>query len=180
RSAPARTCRAPRSAPPARRNSASGSLAPPWRGAGGGRPGTRWGVRGGARALAAGELVGIAVACLGIDAALLERLHDHGLALLLGLGEIVHLEALGDDLPDGEPRRQPAVGVMEHDLHLPAQRAHLAAAQAVDARAVELDGALALDEAQEREAERGLARAALADDADRMTPRGVERDAGGP
>ena len=103
--------------------------------------------------------------------------HDHGLALLLGLRELVHLEALGDDLADGEPRRQRAIGVLEHDLHLPAQRAHLAAAQAVDARAVELDGALALDQPQQRQAERGLAGAALADDADRMALADIERNA---
>jgi hypothetical protein len=60
---------------------------------------------------------------------------------------------------------------------MPAQRPHLTAAHAVDAGAVELDGALALDQPQQRQAERGLAGAALADDADRVALADLERNA---
>src|SRR5262249_19673003 len=119
-------------------------------------------------ALAAGEFMWVAVARLGIDADLLERLHDHPLALFLGLAEAVHLEALGDDLTDREARREGAERILEDDLHLPAQRPHLARTQALESRAVELDAPLALDEAQQGKPQRRLAGAALADDADRV------------
>src|SRR5215470_1870344 len=89
----------------------------------------------------------------------------------------MHLQPLGDDLADGEPRRKGAIRILEHDLHLPAQRADFTAAQAIDARAVEPDAALALDEPQEGQTERRFAGPALAHDADRVALAYLQRDA---
>ncbi len=75
---------------------------------------------------------------------------------------------LGDDLGDREARRERSVGILEHDLHLAAQWPHVAAVIAVDALALEYDLALAVDQAEECQAERGLAGAGLADHTERF------------
>ena len=55
---------------------------------------------------------------------------------------------------------------MEDDLHILAQRLHFIAVVAGDVFAVESDLPLRVNEAQQAEAERGLARSGFADDAD--------------
>src|SRR6185436_7292160 len=78
-------------------------------------------------------------------------------------------QALGDDLADREPRAERAERVLEDDLHLAPQRPQRAAAKVLDLGAAEADLPLRVLEPQQREAERGLARAGLADHAERVS-----------
>src|SRR5690606_24506256 len=121
-----------------------------------------------ALALTTGELVGIAVLAVGIEADLLERLGDQPTPVGAAVADAVQLEPLLDDLPDRHAWRQAAVRILEHDLHVPAQRAQPARGPALDVPVAKPDRALAPDQAQKRQTERGLARAALADHADRL------------
>ena len=100
-------------------------------------------------------------------------------ALLGGTGaDPVQRQALGHDLAHGQARAEAAERVLEDDLHLAAQRAQLAASDRpwTGGRRTAI-GALAGDEAQQRQAERGLARAALADEAERLAGAQLERHA---
>src|SRR5690606_30389854 len=87
----------------------------------------------------------------------------------LGAAEVVYFQAFADDLADGHPGRQTGVGVLEDDLHLAPKRTQALRLQVGDVLAVEPDPTRAALEPQQGEAERRLARAALADDPDRMT-----------
>src|SRR6185312_5498141 len=127
-----------------------------------------------ALALAAGEFVRITFARRGIEPDLAQRIVDHPLALL-GRADAVHLEALADDLRHRHARAERAERVLEDDLHLLAQRADVALAERLQVLAVEMDAAGAALQPQQREAERGLAGARFADQADRMAL--AERDA---
>ena len=84
-------------------------------------------------ALAAGELVRVAVDVLGREADAGEQLADAALHVLLGA---VDRERLADDLADALARVQRRVRVLEDDLHLLAQRPQPALRQLgdVDAR----------------------------------------------
>src|ERR1700749_921444 len=73
-----------------------------------------------------------------------------------------------DDLRDREPRRQAGIRVLEDDLHLAPERPQLAAAKFVDAAAFENNLPLAVDEPQQRQAERRLARSRFADHTQRL------------
>ena len=84
-------------------------------------------------------------------------------------------QAFLDDLEDRHARRQRAERVLEDDLHVLAQRAHLAVGQPVDALADVGDRPLRGDEPQDGEAERRLARAGFADDAERLALAQLER-----
>src|SRR3546814_6606167 len=77
---------------------------------------------GDALALAAGELVGVAVAAVGIEADFLQRGDDHRLALVPGAAQVMDLQALGNDLADREARAERAIGILEDDPHGAAQR----------------------------------------------------------
>ena len=132
---------------------------------------------GDALALAAGEFVRVALGRVGIEPDLEQRLLDERAALGGGAADAMHLEPLLDDLRHRQPRRQARERILEHDLHLAPQRPHGALADAVEPAAVEADRAVAADEAQQREAERGLARAAFADDAEGLAPGEAEVDA---
>ena len=78
-----------------------------------------------------------------IEADLLQRGGDARAALVVvELGRLDR-QAFLDDLADRHARRQRAVRVLEHDLHVFAQRAHFAAGQPVDALADVGDRALA-------------------------------------
>ncbi len=79
---------------------------------------------GDALALAAGELVRIAPAGQRIEPDLLQRPADTLVALLVGERPLVHLQPFGDDVADRHARAERAVGVLEHDLQLVAQRPH--------------------------------------------------------
>ena len=71
---------------------------------------------------------------------------------------------------DRHARIERGEGVLEDDLHARAQRPHLRAALVVDRLAVEEDFAalVSLIEPDQRLAEGGLARAGLADEAERL------------
>ena len=127
---------------------------------------------GDALALAAGELVRVALGGGGVEADLLE---DGGDAAGL-VAEAVHGEALGDDLRDRHARGERAVGVLEDHLHVAAERAELGVLPALDVLAEEDDAALGGDEAHDGERERGLAGAGLADDAEGLA--GADGDGG--
>ena len=85
-------------------------------------------------------------------------------------------DAFADDLLDRHPRRQRRERILEHDLHPPAHRAQRRAVGVVEARAFERDAAGG-DRLQreQRHAERRLARARLADDAERLAALQLER-----
>jgi hypothetical protein len=81
----------------------------------------------------------------------------------------VQRQAFADDAADRHPRAERAERILEYDLDPPTHRAQRLAAGVVDPRAVEHDlaGGDRLQREQ-REAERRLARARLADDAERL------------
>ena len=118
--------------------------------------------------LAARELVRVAVRASGgssptsVSASSIRRLRSAGAP-----ADGVDAEPFLDDLADGQPRRERAVGILEDDLHLRGGAAGARPREALELAAAGTDRPLAPEEAQEGEAERGLARAALADDADR-------------
>ncbi len=86
---------------------------------------------GDALALAAGELVRIAILGVGIEADLGERGADALASLVVARCRgCWMMQAFLDDLADGQARGERAVRVLEDDLHLLAQRAHLVGATA--------------------------------------------------
>ena len=123
---------------------------------------------GDALALAAGEFVRVAVPALGVEADLLQRVDDERSRSAPLPPSPCTFEALGDDLrrPTGAARAS-RTGPGTRSASRGAAAA-ARASRALDAPAEKDDRPLALDEAQERQAERGLARAALADHADRL------------
>src|SRR4029077_3282678 len=82
---------------------------------------------------------------------------------------LVHGEAFTDDVGDRHARAERAERILEHDLQVAAERAHLLEARALDVLAQEHDPAVRRDQPQQREPERGLARTGLADDAERLS-----------
>ena len=66
-------------------------------------------------------------------------------------------EALCDDLFNGHARAEAAKGVLEHDLHVAAQRAHLPLAEVVDVPVLEGDPPFGLQQPHYGEGERGFA-----------------------
>src|SRR5262249_6864085 len=128
-------------------------------------------------ALAARELVRVAVHGFGVEADILERAGDDGAALLPPPAAALRRDPLGDDVTDRHAWRQGAIRVLEDDLHLPAQWPHGARAKAIDAAAEIGDGALARDQAEYGEAERRLARARFPDDTERLALADADCDA---
>src|SRR5262249_28015591 len=92
------------------------------------------------------------------------------------LADAVHLEPFLDDLADREARRKARERVLKDDLQRTAERPHLSLAQSADRAAVIADGPLAFDETQECQAERRLAGAAFADDAQGLAAAQAEID----
>ena len=87
--------------------------------------------------LTAGELVGIAVQHILLQAALLHGLDDvvtHGLGT--GLEEVMGGQALLDDLTDGHTGVQRGVGILEDDLQILAEQTHLGILQSSQVDAV--------------------------------------------
>ena len=113
-------------------------------------------------ALAAGELVGIAVHVGLVEAHHLQELLHPGLPGA-GLGvQAPDAHGLLDDLPHRHAGVQGAVGVLEHDLHILAHGPQLALVLGHQVHAVKLDAALGgLDEPQHRPGQGGLAAAGL-------------------
>ena len=90
----------------------------------------------------------------------------------------MNLQPLADDLADRHARAQAAIRVLKHHLQLAAQRANLLLAKPVQALAVTLDQALAVDQPQDRHAQCGLARAAFTDNAQGLPAGQTEADVG--
>ena len=126
--------------------------------------------------LAARELVRIALHGLGIEPDLDERL-AHSCPALFRIEAALDGEPLLDDLQDRQPRAERAVRVLEHDLHVLAQRPHVACVEVLDVAAEVDDRALRRDEPQQRQAERGLARTRFADHAQRLSGAHLDRHA---
>ena len=122
-----------------------------------------------ALALAAGELVRVAVGASAGRPTTLEQLGTRARACVAG-ASAVDAQRLGDDVADGHARVERRVRVLEDHLHPPAQRAQLRASRAsVMSCAVERRSRpRSAREPQDRAAERGLAAALLADQAERL------------
>ncbi len=119
-----------------------------------------------ALALAAGELVRVAVVVLGVQP---DRLHQPlhlALALVLVRQQAVDRERLGDDRADRLARVQRRVRVLEDHLHLAPDRLQARALQARDVAALEVDLAGGgLEQAHHQLRGRALAATGLAHDA---------------
>src|SRR6266513_199703 len=111
--------------------------------------------------LAAAELVRVPVGVVRGEADDLEELL-HPPDLFFAAGEPVDLQRLADDVPDGHPRVERGIGVLEDDLHVPAQPAQLFLAELEDVPSLEerLPGRRLL-EPQDHPARRRLAAAGL-------------------
>ena len=90
--------------------------------------------------LAAGELVGVPVVVLGVQAHQLKQVLDGPLDALLG-ADVLDPQRRPDDCPDRVPRVQRRVRVLEDHADLASQRAHLARSHVRDVLAVEDDAA---------------------------------------
>ncbi|CUK21701.1 Uncharacterised protein [Achromobacter sp. 2789STDY5608615] len=129
-----------------------------------------------ALALAAGELVRIAVDHLGHEAALVHQ-PAHPFLRLGAAGDAVDQQRLHDGVADRHARVERGERILEDELDVPAQRLHGAAAQRADVLAVEFDrAAAALDQLQQRAAGGGLAAAGLAHQRQRLAWIQVEAD----
>ena len=131
---------------------------------------------GDALALAARELVRVAVHRQRIDADLGQRLGGEPAAFAVVAADAVHPHALLDDPIDVEPRAERRERVLEHRLHFTAQRAQGAALQPRQVAPVEADGPLARHQPQQRQAQRRLAGAGLAHHAHRLPGAERQRD----
>jgi hypothetical protein len=79
----------------------------------------------------------------------------------------MHLQPLADDVGDRHARAERPERILKHHLHVAPERAHFLGVQSVDlARPADLAGRG--DHAHQGETERRLARAALANDAERL------------
>jgi hypothetical protein len=84
---------------------------------------------------------------------------------------------LGDDVFDTKARVERGEGVLKDDLHIAAQAAHFARARREQVPAFEVNSAGGrLDQAQDEPAERALARARFADEAECLARMNVERN----
>ena len=113
----------------------------------------------------------------GIEADLAERRVDQSAPLARGGADAVNLESFAHDLGDGQPRGQGSVGVLEDDLHLAAKRAQCRPRSPWISRPPNWMVPAARGQAQEGQTQGGLARAALAHHAHRLTFAHGEGDA---
>src|ERR1700722_15287752 len=86
-----------------------------------------------------------------------ERTHDALVALAFRHGGAMDLQSLLDDVVDRHARRERAVRILKHDLHVASERAHLLETQSLQLVAHEDDRAVRGDQPQERKPERSLA-----------------------
>src|SRR5579862_9174651 len=119
----------------------------------------------------------IAVGRGGIETNLAQRALDLAPPLGRAAAEPMHFQAFLDDLRDRKPRRKAREWILKHDLHLAPQGPQRLARQRIEPLAIEANLAGTGDEAQQSEAERGLARARFADDAQRLARAQIEPDA---
>ena len=96
---------------------------------------------GDALALPARELMGVAMTALRIQAHFLQDPDHRRLAFLLS-ANVMGQQAFADDLLHRHARAQAAKRVLEHHLHLPAQRAQQVLAEDVELFITEADFAL--------------------------------------
>ena len=126
-----------------------------------------------ALALAARELVRIAVVVLRVHAAARHQLLHQRPRVALGL---VDGERLSDDLAHRLPRVERRVRILEDHLHLAPQRPHLARGELRDVAPVEANrSGGGLEQLQHQARGRRLAAARLADDAQRLAAANAER-----
>src|SRR5689334_9698361 len=59
-----------------------------------------------------------------VNATYIPLISDTRVALLVGELRLVHGQALGDDVADRHARRERAERILEHDLHVAAERPH--------------------------------------------------------
>ena len=127
--------------------------------------------------LAAAELVRIALDEGGIETDQVEQLGHASLAGL-ALGEVVDAQRLGEDLADRLPWVQARVRVLEDHLEAPTPASEVVALERQEVDATEVDRAgLRLGDPDDRPADRGLARAQFADQAERLAAVDRERHA---
>src|SRR5206468_9238986 len=118
-----------------------------------------------ALALAARELVRIAVVVLGAEADALQQLLDPGPHLLATARLTKGPDRVPHDLPHAPARVQRGVRILEDHLHLAPHRVHRPAAEVRDVPPVEADDpAGRLEQPQQTAAERGLAAPRLPDE----------------
>src|SRR6266545_4102321 len=129
-----------------------------------------------ALALAAGELVRVAVDEVGVEADDFEQ-PLRAPPPRAAVADAVDDERFADDVPDCHPRIQRGIGILEDDLRLPAHRPQLASR---DRRQLPPEEAHRpggrLQELEDAVSRRRLARAGLADQAERLAGVDVERD----
>ena len=128
-------------------------------------------------ALAAGELMRIAVLVERLQAALVHDVVQIVVVLRLG-HKIVFSDGFADDLADRHTRGQRGERILEDDLHLGTHIMHFLVGQIIDFLPVEQHIArrLIAGEAQDRTSGGRLAAAGLADQAHRLAALQVERD----
>ena len=117
--------------------------------------------------LAAGELVGVAVDRAASEADAIEHAVHQRERRRSVVCQAMEQNRLDQDASDRMPRIERGHRVLEDHLHAPAQRPPRALVERADVDAVEQDRAgRRHDETEQRPAERGLAGAGLADNAD--------------
>ena len=112
-----------------------------------------------ALALASRELVGVAGRLVGLQA---HQVHDlaHPLSALLGRADAVDAQTFADAVPDGRPRIEGCIRILEDDLHPAAEWPERGPRDPGDVHAVELDGAGGrVQEPQQQPPDGGLAAA---------------------
>ena len=125
-------------------------------------------------ALAAAELVGVAVHHVGIEAHDLEQLLHPGLTLV-AVANLVDDEGLFDYGADGHAGVQGAVGVLEDDLKLFPEGTHCSARELGEVLAPEADfTAGGPEQLEDAPADGGLAAAAFADEAESLAAHDLE------
>ncbi len=129
-----------------------------------------------ALALPAGELVRIAPGMFGQQADDFQQLAP-ARGARRGVADLVHPQRLGQDFADGHARIERGVGVLEDDLHVPAQPAQLVLVEVGDLLALEAHRARRrVHQAQDQASGGRLAAAGFADQRQRLAAGDLEAD----
>lgn len=113
---------------------------------------------GDALALAARELVGVAVGGVGGHAAAVEEIAGSAAGFGASIDGFVDAEGFGDNVGDAHARAEACGGILEDDLHALAESAEGGAGGVEHVAPLEADGAgVGLDEAEDGSAEGGFA-----------------------
>ena len=130
-----------------------------------------------ALALTTGELVGVAIDVLGVETDEVEQLLHPLPTPTLGDDFAVDLEGLPDDVADRHPRVERGVGVLEDDLDVAAQLAHVAGGRLLHLQPLEdhlASGGFL--QAHDQSSQGRLPTTGLADDAEGLALVQLERD----